>query len=94
MVALRTADLARPGRAGHNGALVADGAAAPVVPGEMLVFCHPVTVAPAVVRRNGEVHAGGWLPDHVRVGVLERHLGDGVIEELIAGCPARSRIGR
>lgn len=83
-VALRPGDLARPGWAGHDGALVAAGAAPPAGSGEMLVFCHPVTCAPAAVRRSGEVQAAGWLPDHVRLGVLEQHLGEGVIEDLVA----------
>jgi len=51
--------------------------------GELAVFCRPVVTAPAVVRRDGRVLAGGWLPDLVRLGELERHLGDGVIEELV-----------
>jgi hypothetical protein len=48
--------------------------------GELAVFCRPVVTAPAVARRDGSVLAGGWLPDLVRLGELERHLGDGVIE--------------
>ena len=83
MIAVRSSGAARPG-AGKDGVLLAGAAAAPVIAGEMLVFCHPVTCAPAVVRRTGEVQAGGWLPDHVRPGVLEAQLGDGVIERLIA----------
>jgi len=35
---------------------------------------------PGVVRRDGRILAGAWLPDLVRLGELERHLGDGVIE--------------
>ena len=31
--------------------------------GELAVFCRPVVTAPAVVRRDGSVLAGGWLPD-------------------------------
>ena len=27
--------------------------------------------------------AGAWLPDLVRLGELERHLGDGVIEAIV-----------
>ncbi len=56
--------------------------------GEDLAFCHQVTVASAVVRRSGEVQAGGWLPDHVTLGVLEAHLPAGEIEELVEdfGC--------
>ena len=39
--------------------------------------------APAVVRRDGTVLACAWLPDQVRLGELERHLGDGVIEAVM-----------
>jgi len=56
----------------------------PVRSGESLVFCHPVVVAPAVVRRDGRVLAGGWLPDQVRLGLLEAELGEGVVEEVLA----------
>ncbi len=31
---------------------------------------------------DGSVLAGGWLPDFARLGELERHLGDGVIEAI------------
>jgi len=48
--------------------------------GELALFCRPVVTAPAVVRRDGRVLADGWLPDFVRLGELERHLGDGAIE--------------
>ena len=51
--------------------------------GELAVFCRPVVTAPAVVRRDGTVLADAWLPDLVRLGELERHLGDGVIEDLV-----------
>jgi hypothetical protein len=51
--------------------------------GELAVFCRPVVTAPAVVRRDGTVLADGWLPDFVRLGELERHLGDGVIEAAV-----------
>ena len=52
------------------------------------MFCRPVVTAPAMVRRDGTVLADAWLPDLVRLGELERHLGDGVIEE-IAGWRSR-----
>ena len=58
----------------------------------MLVFTHPVTVAPAVIGRDGAVRARGWLPDHVRLGELERHLGEGVIEDLVAAGIAAGRM--
>ena len=37
----------------------------------------------AVVRRGGAVQAGGWLPGHVRLGLLEAQLGHGMIEAVI-----------
>jgi Insertion element 4 transposase N-terminal len=48
----------------------------------MMTFCHPVVTVPATVR-GGVVLADGWLPDFVRLGELERHIGDGVIEALV-----------
>ena len=60
--------------------------------GELAVFCRPVVTAPALVRRDGSVAADGWLPDFVRLGELERHLGDGVIEEIVAAALARGRL--
>jgi hypothetical protein len=38
---------------------------------------------PAMVRRDGTALAGPWLPDLVRLGELERHLGGGVIEAVV-----------
>jgi hypothetical protein len=60
--------------------------------GELAVFCRPVAAAPAVVRRDGGVRADGWLPDFVRLGELERHLGDGVIEEIVAAAREQGRL--
>jgi hypothetical protein len=51
--------------------------------GELAVFCRPVVTAPAVIRRDGSVLAGGWLPDFARLGELERHLGGRVIEAIV-----------
>ena len=62
--------------------------------GELAVFCRPVVTAPAVVRRDGTVLADAWLPDLVRLGELERHLGDGVIEEMVAAALAAGRLTR
>jgi len=95
MIAVRPGGLCRPGRGGVSALVAAPGAAGAVASGEPLVFCHQVTVAPAVVRRGGEVQAGGWLPDHVTLGVLEAHLPAGEIAELIEdfGCAeARRRL--
>jgi Insertion element 4 transposase N-terminal len=66
----------------HGGTVTAGGAA--LSAGELAVFCRPVVMAPAVVRRDGRMLASGWLPDFVRLGELERHLGDGVIGEIVA----------
>jgi hypothetical protein len=51
--------------------------------------------APAVIRRDGTVPADAWLPDLVRLGEMEAHLGDGVIEAAVgaAGCPWPLRTG-
>jgi hypothetical protein len=51
--------------------------------GEPAVFCRPVVTAPAVTRRDGTVLADAWLPDLVRLGELEAHLGDGAIEAAV-----------
>jgi hypothetical protein len=62
--------------------------------GELALFCRPVVTAPAVVRRDGTVAAGAWLPDLVRLGELEAHLGDGVIEEAVAAALDAGRLPR
>jgi Insertion element 4 transposase N-terminal len=88
IVAFRPGDLRLPGQGGASALVAGPAAGQPVRAGEDLVFCHRVAVAPAVVRRGGEVQAGGWLPDHVTLGVLEAHLPAGEIEELVEdfGC--------
>jgi transposase IS4-like protein len=60
--------------------------------GEPAVFCRPVVTAPAVVRRDGTVLADAWLPDLVRLGELEAHLGDGVIEAVVDAAVAAGRL--
>ena len=60
--------------------------------GELAVFCRPVVTAPAVVRRDGTVLADAWLPDLVRLGELERHLGDSVIEAAVDAAAAAGRL--
>jgi hypothetical protein len=60
--------------------------------GELAVFCRPVVTAPAVVGRDGGVRADGWLPDFVRLGELERHLGGEVIEETVSVALANGRL--
>ena len=85
-VAVRAADLQVPGA----GTVTVKGAAPSA--GELAVFCRPVVTAPAVVRRDGSVAADGWLPDFARLGELERHLGDGVIEEITAAALEQGRL--
>ena len=60
--------------------------------GELAVFCRPVVTAAALPRRDGSVRADGWLPDFVRLGELERHLGDGVIEAIVAAALEKGRL--
>jgi hypothetical protein len=76
MVAIRVADLrfpARPGTRDGRTALTAV-SAGPIRTGEMVVFLKPVAVAPAVVRRDGRLQAGGHPADHVRLGIIEQQL--------------------
>jgi Flp pilus assembly protein TadG len=77
----------------RGGGTVTVGDAVPSA-GELAVFCRPVVTAPAVVRRDGSVLADGWLPDFVRLGELERHLGDGVIEAIVDAGLEKGRLKR
>ncbi len=43
--------------------------------GELALFSRLVLVAPAYVKRDKSVLAVAWLPDLVRLGILEEHLG-------------------
>jgi Insertion element 4 transposase N-terminal len=87
-IVLRAADLQVLGRG-----VVTAGSSAPLAD-ELAVFCRPVVSAPAVVRRDGTVLAGAWLPDLVRLGEMERHLGDCVIEALVDAALAKGRLKR
>jgi hypothetical protein len=54
-----------------------------------VVFCKPVAIAPAVVRRDGRVQAAGHPADHARLGVAEDRLDElcgtpGMIDEIAA----------
>ena len=91
LLAIRVADLVSPaGRIpaeDDRTALVVAGT--PVIrTGEQLVFVKVVAAAPAVVRRDGTVQAGGHPADHARLGALEQQLdelaGPGVIDEIAA----------
>jgi len=91
IIAIRAADLVSPcGRVpagGDRTALVVAGTPG-IRAGEQLVFVKVVAVAPAVVRRDGRIQAGGHPADHARLGALERQLdelaGPGVIDEIAA----------
>jgi hypothetical protein len=74
----------------RGGTVTAEGRAPSA--GELAVFCRPVVMAPAVVRRDGLVLAGAWLPDLVRLGELEAHLGDGVIEAAVDAALEKGRL--
>ena len=72
---------------GDRTALVVAGT--PVIrAGDQLVFVKVVAVAPAVVRRDGRIQAGGHPADHARLGAIEQQLDDllgpGVIDEIAA----------
>ena len=63
----------------------------------MVVFCRPVAVAPAVVRRDGRVQAGGHPADHARLGILEQQLDEmagqpGVIDKVAAETVPRGKV--
>jgi putative transposase len=92
MVAARVADLIDTGRGRGGGALVA-GEGSRLVRGETAVFCQPVVTAPVVVRRDGRVQAEGWLPEQVRLGILEHQLGTATIERLVADAGLGARPG-
>ena len=77
-LAIRSADLRV-----HGARSVTVAGAAPKT-GEETVFSRPVLTAPAFVKRDRTVLADAWLPGAVRLGVLEAHLGDGVIEKIVA----------
>jgi len=76
-----------------HGRTVIAGDAVPAA-GEMAVFCRPVVTAPVAVRRDGTVLADAWLPDLVRLGEMERLLGDGVIEAIVGTALEEGRLKR
>ena len=63
-------------------------APAPVGDADLVAWCTVVAVAPAVLDEGGRLGVDGWLPDHVRLGGLEEHLGDGVVEQVVAATAA------
>jgi hypothetical protein len=100
IVAVRVADLAsplrRPLREGDRTALTAAGGEQ-IRTGDLVVFCKPVAVAPAVVRRDGRVQAGGHPADHARLGIIEQQLDEmagqaGVIDAVAAQTVPRGKV--
>ena len=65
----------------HSARSVTVAGAAPKT-GEETVFSRPVLTAPAFVKRDRTVLADAWLPAVARLGILEAHLGGGVIEKI------------
>ena len=82
-VAVRLADLAAADGANGSPVLVPT-AGGQVRDGELVAWCTVTAVAPAVLDAHGRLAADGWLPDHVRLGVLEGHLGWGTVEQVVA----------
>ena len=91
VIGIRVADLVSPaGRApaeGDRTALVVAGTPK-ICTGDQLLFVKVVAVAPAVVRRDGRIQAGGHPAGHARLGALERQLdelaGPAVIDQIAA----------
>ena len=81
VLAVRAADLAA---AVDGSDLLVPTQVGPVGDGDLVVWCTVVAVTPVVVDGQGRLAADGWLPDHVRLGGLEEHLGDGVVEQVVA----------
>jgi len=82
VIAVGAGDVADPSGGRQDSALVVAGRAGLVRAGQVMTFAVPVVTVPVRVRRSGAVQADGWLPDQVRLGMLETVLGEGVIEEL------------
>jgi hypothetical protein len=86
MLAVRTGDVVWPGRTGpdgseRDGALLVAGTAG-LRSGDAALFCAPLVAAPVLIRRDGRVQARGHLAEHVRLGLMERHLPAGLVEQL------------
>src|SRR6266540_3443292 len=101
MVAVRLGELRSPAGAGlgkdGRTALVTAGAAGVIGTGDVVVFCKPVVVAPAVVRRYGRVQAAGHPADHARLGVAEQRLDvltgtPGLIDEIAGSVELRGKV--
>jgi hypothetical protein len=84
VLAVRVADLVVADAADGTELLV-PGTVGPVRDQDLVAWCTVVAVTPTVLDERGRVGADGWLPDHVRLGGLEEHLGDGAVEQVVAG---------
>ena len=65
---------AAPAAAGEDRTALTAAGAGKIRSGDLVVFCKPVAVAAAVVRRDGRVQAGGHPADHARLGIIEQQL--------------------
>jgi Insertion element 4 transposase N-terminal len=81
VIAVGAGDVADPSGGREDSALVVTGGRR-VSPGDVMSFAVPLVAVPVKVCRSRAVQADGWLPDQVRLGLLETVLGEGVIEEL------------
>jgi len=98
VIAIRLADLVSPAgpaaKAGRTALVVAG--TPRIRAGDQLVFVKVAGVAPAVVRRDGKVQAGGHPADHARLGALEQQLdelaGPGVIDEIAAEATLEGKV--
>src|SRR5260221_7262483 len=99
VIAIVWASLVSPARrlpaGGDRTALVVAGTPQ-IRTGDQVVFVKVVAVAPAVVRRDGRVQAGGHPADHARLGALEQQLDDlacpGVVGEIAAAPPPTRKV--
>ena len=99
VIAIRAADLVSPARrllaGGDRTALVVAGSRQ-IRTGDQVAFVKVVAVAPAVVRRDGRVQAGGHPADHARLGALEQQLDDlacpGVIDQIAAAATLTGKV--
>jgi len=95
MIAIRAADLVspcgRPAAGGDRTALVVAGTPR-IHAGDQLMFVKVVVVAPAVVRRDGRIQAGGHPAGHARLGALEQQLDELAEPGVIDGIAARATL--
>lgn len=87
VVAVRRRDLEAVEGPDGSQVLVVKGACP--LPGDEVVWSTVAAVALAVADDGGRLAVDGWLPNHVRLGVLEQHLGAGTVEDVVAASQAR-----